>query len=198
MGKQSLKRRPLIIMVLLFLGCSKNVLPGDNFQVYEGSLSQQNEISRDEQRMSEAEEVSIMLAPAGPVAAVIIISLVVSVAVAVLTKVDTPSSANDIQSSPNNSLSDRRNRARPNQRIVDIVGRVKSIPDIIQREYARYVDNVEVRYGYYCIARNQVSVTDVKDGDSFIADTLGSSAGIYYPNKSPNNSASRYTDWRSN
>ena len=166
----------------------KNIDDGENFDVYDGSLSKDNEISRDEEKMLAVSEVSIISQPAGSVAAVVIVSLVVSVAVAALTKVDVPSSANNIQSSPNNDISSRTNQARPNQRIVDIVGTQLSIPDIIQRAYSVYVNNVEVQNSHYCIARNKVAVKDVKERDSFFSNINGYSAGIYYPYKSPNNS----------
>lgn len=167
----------------------ENINPGENFQVFDGGLSKDNEISRNEERMLSADVVSIFIVPSGASLVPLLISLVVSVAVSILAKQDAPGNVNRTQQSPNNSLSDRRNVARPNQRIVDIVGKVKSIPDVIQREYARYVDNIEHRYGYYCVARNKVSIDDVRDGDALMSDTLGASAGIYYPGNSPNNSA---------
>ena len=167
----------------------ENIKPGENFKVYEGGLAEENEISRDEERMETAQTVSVFLLPAGAALVPLLISLVVSVAVSILSKQDAPGNVNRTQQSPNNSLSDRRNVARPNQRIVDIVGKVKSVPDVIQREYARYVDNIEQRYGYYCVGRKKINIEDVRDGESLIRDTFGASAGVYYPGNSPNNSA---------
>ena len=168
----------------------ENIGSGVNFEVYEGELTKENEISRDENKMALAEEVSIFILPSGP-ALPFVITLVVSVAATLLLapSIDKPKNLNRNQQSPNNDLSDRRNRARPNQRICDIVGKVKSIPDVIQREYARYNDNIEERFGYYCVGRNQLQIEDIKDGDSLISDLVDASAGVYYPNKSPNNSA---------
>ena len=165
-----------------------NINPGQNIKVYEGELCEKNEISRDIDRMSKAETVSVFIIPSGLVGA-LIVSLVISVGVALLTpKPEALQNVNRQQQSKNNSLSDRRNEARPNQRIVDICGEVNSIPDIIQPEFARYDDNIETRIGCYVFGRNQLAVKDIKDGASLISETLGSSAGVYYPYKSPNNS----------
>ena len=169
----------------------ENVESGQNFAVYEGGVCAEKEISRDEGLMMLAVEVDIVMLPAGdPLTIALIVSLVVSVGVALLSQKELPlQNVNRNQESPNNSLSDRRNIARPNQRIVDIVGKVKSIPDVLQREFARYTDGIEERYGYYCFCRNQVKVESVRDGDTLISSTDGSSAGIYYPYKSPNNAS---------
>jgi hypothetical protein len=166
----------------------ENIKDGQNFKVYAGDLCEENEISRDVDKMYGAQDVSIILMSAGFTS--IFIAVVVSVGVTLLLTPDIPNVQNDSgRQSPNNSLTDRRNKARPNQRIPDICGKVKSIPDVIASEYSRYVDNKEERYGYYCIARNQVQVEEIKDGDTLLSQIDGASAGVYYPNKSPDNSA---------
>lgn len=166
----------------------ENIKNGQNFKVYEGDLCEENEISRDVDKMKSASDVSVILISGDPVT--IIISAVAAVAATLLLTPDIPNIQSDSgRQSPNNSLTDRRNKPRPNQRIPDICGKVKSIPDVIASEYSRYVDNKEERYGYYCIARNQVKVEEIKDGDTLISQIDGASAGVYYPNKSPNNSA---------
>lgn len=170
----------------------KNIKQGVNFAVYDGSdINQANEISRDYEKVSGCEFASIFILPSGgAVGLTLLASLVISAAVALLTpKPKALGNVNRQQESPNNALGDRANKARPNQRIVDICGKVKSIPDVIQQEFARYENNIERKIGYYCIARNQVAVADIKDGDTLIADITDSSAGVYYPFKSPNNSA---------
>jgi len=168
---------------------NENIKDGQNFKVYVGDLCEENEISRNVELMVLAEEVTICILPAGFFGAILTIIFAV-VAVRLLTP-DTPTlaEAKSGRESPSNSLSDRRNKARPNSRIPDICGKVKSIPDVISSEYARYNNNTEERYGYYCVGRNQVNVADVKDGDSLLSDITGASAGVYYPGKSPNNSA---------
>ena len=164
-----------------------NIKCGENFKVYVGDIAHENEISRDADKMALAESVSVFLLPAGQLLVPLLVSLVVSVAVAILSKPKSQSQ-NQTGGSPNNSLSSRSNEARPNQRIPEIVGKVLSVPDVIQQEFSRFVNNNEERYGYYCVGVGQIQIEELKDGDSFLADVAGSSAGIYYPNKSPNNS----------
>lgn len=162
---------------------------GNNFKIYEGGTSDDCEISRDMSRMRKAKDVSIIEVPAGVVTTAIIASVIVSTAVVLLTpKPKALDNVNRQQESPNNSLSRRANEARPNQRIVDICGKVKSIPDVIQPEWARYVDKIEVRTAAYCVGRKQIQIEELRDGGTTFEDSE-QSAGIYYPFKSPNNSA---------
>lgn|GEM_PF-2217502 len=166
----------------------ENIKDGQNFKVYAGDLCEDNEISRDISKMQDADNVSVILMSGDPIT--IIISAVVALAATLLLAPDIPNVKGDNgRQSPNNSLTDRRNKPRPNQRIPDICGKVKSIPDVIASEYSRYVNNKEERYGYYCIARGQVQVEEIKDGDTLISQIDGASAGVYYPNKSPNNAS---------
>jgi len=167
---------------------NENIKHGQNFKVYVGALCEENEISRDIDKMQSADSVSVAILSGDPFT--ILVTLVVAVAAVKLLTPDIPNIQQDSgRQSSNNSLADRKNRFRPNARVPDICGKIKSIPDVIAQEYARYVDNEEQRYGYYCIGRNQLQVEEVKDGDSLISDLAGASAGVYYPSKSPNNSA---------
>lgn len=162
---------------------------GNNFQVYNGELCRSNEVSRDENIMRRLEDCTVFFTPGVSAAALIAVAVVSAAAVVLLTpKPKALDNVNRQQESPNNSLSRRNNEARINQRIVDICGKVKSIPDVMQPEWARYEDNVEVRTGAYCVARKQVLIEELKDTDTTFEDA-NQSAGIYYPFKSPNNSA---------
>ena len=167
----------------------KNIKVGQNFAVYEGDdIHGQNEISRDYERVAACDFISVLILPAGGVGVAIVVSLVISAAVALLAPKPKPlENVNRQQESPNNSLSDRNNKARPNQRIVDVCGQVKSIPDVIQLEFAKYEKNIEKRIGYYCVGREQIQVEELKDGDTLISSLNDVSAGVYHPDKSPNN-----------
>lgn len=168
----------------------KNIEAGENFAVYEKELSKEHDISRDYERIYSADEVSIFLLPASGIEIAYVVAAVLAVAVVALAvKPVALQNLNRTQQSPNNSLSDRNNVPRPNQRIVDVCGEVKSIPDVLSREYIRYTENIEERVGYYCVAREELSIKDIKDGDTLMSDIEGSSAGVYGPDKSPNNSA---------
>lgn len=177
---------------LAYQWIAENIKQGVNFSVFDGDACEENEISRTD-KMRTATDVSVMEIP-GAVIAPYLVQIIIAVVVAVAVTLLTPSpdalgNLNRTQSSPNNELSDRTNKYRPNQRIVDIIGKVKSIPDIIQKEFARFVDGVEERIGAYCVCRNQCDIDELRDGDNLISEINGASAGVYYPFKSPNNSA---------
>lgn len=164
-----------------------NIAPGENFKVYDGDVSEENEISRDHDKMKTAADVSVILAPAGGWE---LVAVAVIAAFAVTQLIPQPKPFDNVnrqQESPNNSLTDRNNVARPNQRIVDICGQVKSILDVIQPEWSRYENGIEVRTGAYCVARKQLLIEELRDGGTLFTDS-GQSAGIYYPFRSPNNS----------
>ena len=165
-----------------------NIERGENFSVYEGSLSKENEISRDFNRIGKATEVSVFLLPASGTGLDFIVAAVFAVK-ALIPKPIALGNLNRTQQSPNNSLADRDNVPRPLQRIVDLCGTDKLIVDVLSREYVRIVDDVEQRVGYYIAARNKVSIEDLKEGDTLISETRNASAGIYDPFTSPNNSA---------
>ena len=88
-----------------------NILPGENFSVYEGQLSKECEISRDYDRIRLADEVSVFLLPASGVEIGYIIAAVLVVA-ALVVKPVALGNLNRTQQSPNNSLSDRNNKSR--------------------------------------------------------------------------------------
>lgn len=94
----------------------------------------------------------------------------------------------DMGSAPssNNSLSDRSNKARPNSRIPDIFGQVRSIPDLIAMPYRVYENNVEVEIAYMCVGRGSYELDDIRDGDTYISSIAGAGATFYGPNTSPN------------
>ena len=162
------------------------------FMVFEGEAALENDITHNIERMIAAKEGSFIVTETAGEAFTtqIIVSIVLSVAVLVLTpRPELPQNVNRQQQSPNNALSSRSNTARPLQRIPDIKGSVLSIPDIIAPTYSTYAANEEIEHGFYCVGRKQIQVEDVKDGETPITLIEGASAGIYYPNNSPNNSA---------
>ena len=165
----------------------KNIRKGVNFSVYEGSLSKENEISRDFKRVKKAKNVSVFLLPSSGLEVAYVLAAVFVVA-ALTPKPAALPNLNRNQQSPNNSLSERDNIPRPLERIVDLCGTDKMIPDVLSREYSRFVGDVEQRIGYYIVCRNNVMIEDIKEGDTLISDVKGGSAGVYGAFKSPNNS----------
>jgi hypothetical protein len=73
------------------------------------------------------------------------------------------------QESPNNQLSDRQNRVRIMERVPDVFGTVRSIPDLMMPTYFKYINHAKVEYGYYCITRGYADVTDVRWGEDLRA-----------------------------
>ena len=156
--------------------CLKNIESGENFKIYEGEICEQNEITSSKDRVKNAENVDIFLLPSDAVTAAY---LIVAVVLAVALTPDIPDlNANRQQQSPNNELGDRNNAVRINQRVPDICGKVKSIPDIIQQEFTEYVDNIDTRVGYYCVGRNQILIEDIKEKDTLFSDLKNYSAGV--------------------
>lgn len=93
----------------------------------------------------------------------------------------------DMGSAPssNNSLSDRSNKARPNSRIPDIFGQVRSIPDLVAMPYRVYENNVEVEIAYMCVGRGSYELDDIRDGDTYLSSISGAGATFYGPDTSP-------------
>jgi len=159
------------------------------FSVYEGIPCHENEITDDITRMMAAKEgdfTVVETAGTGIEIAAIIISIVAAVAVIGLAPdPELPQNVARNQESPNNQLSSRSNKARPLERIPDIKGRVKSVPDLAAAPYSTYLNNQEVEHGLYCVGRKQLQIDDLQDGDTPIELISGSTAGIYFPFNSP-------------
>jgi len=113
-----------------------------------------------------------------------IAAAVLSVAAIFLLKPKLP----DLGKSPssNNELSERSNKARPNARIPDIFGRVRSVPDLVATPYRVFENSQEIEISYMCIGRGAYSIEDVRDGDTLLGSISGAGAAFYGPNTSPN------------
>lgn len=88
--------------------------------------------------------------------------------------------------SPNNGLSERVNKARPNERVPDIYGEVRAVPDLIAKPYFRFEANQEVEYSYMCVGRGEYRIEDIKDDQTPIEDIAAVSVEVYGPYESPN------------
>lgn len=105
-----------------------------------------------------------------------------------------PEEVNRQAASANNSLTDRNNKPRPYARAYDVCGTVQSIPSDLMQTYNVYDStNRQFQYGYYYIGRDYLDTPNdgVTDGDTILSTITGSSANIYDPFTSPNNSAPR-------
>lgn len=100
-----------------------------------------------------------------------------------------PGLGNQQGASPNNSLTDRTNKARPYQRTYDICGTVQSIPNDFMTVYRKYDANGNViEFGYYDVGRGPLDTpaSGITDGDTRLSEITGSSAAVYGPFTSPN------------
>ncbi len=133
----------------------------------------------------------VVVYPGDPVTIIVAVVAVVAVAAAVYLlrpSVPTPSLRNTQSESPNNELSDRQNRPRPNGRIPDIFGTVRSTPDLLAVPYKIFESHEEVEYAYMCIGRGEYDVpsAEVKDDTTLISDIAGASVEVFAPFTSPN------------
>lgn len=136
----------------------------------------------------------VVVLPEGPVAIIVAVVAAVAIAATILliqppdvptnVAVATTRTATRAQS-PNNELNRRTNQPRPNARIPDIYGQVRSTPDLISQPYRYYVDHQQVETSYLCIGRGEYDISDIRDGETRIQDVPGTSVEIYGPNTSP-------------
>jgi len=166
--------------------------PAVTVQIFAGEPSAENEISRDVAAImaGQCSEYVVLQSPGAEYVIYAAIMAVVAVAAVVLMpKPVMPGNVNRTQQSPNNSLGDRQNKVRMLERVEDIYGTVKSIPSLMMPTYTKYVGHQKFEYGYYCVGRGYYDITDVRDGDTLIADIEGASAAFYAPFTSPNSGA---------
>lgn len=132
----------------------------------------------------------VIVYPAEPITIIyaIVAILVVAVVVMAQQQPPTPTLRNTQSQSPNNELSERSNKPRPNARIPDIFGTVRSTPDLLAVPYKVFVNNEEVEYSYMCIGRGyyEVPESEVRDDTTRAVDIAGTSVEVYSPFTSPN------------
>lgn len=143
------------------------------------------------QRLGELEGPFIVTVyPAEPITIIYAIVAIIVVAAVVMAQQTppTPTLRNTQNQSPNNELSERSNKPRPNARIPDIFGTVRSTPDLIAVPYKIFINNEEVEYSYMCIGRGEYDVPTlgVRDDTTRAIDIAGTSVEVYSPFTSPN------------
>lgn len=167
--------------------------PAVTVQIFAGEPCAENEISRDVGAIlaNECPEYVILQSPGLPAAWIpyVIMAVMAVAAVVLMPKPVMPGNVNRTQQSPNNSLGDRENKVRMLERVEDIYGTVKAIPSLMMPTYTKYVGHQKFEYGYYCVGRGYYDITEVRDGDTLIADIDGAGAAFYDPFTSPNSGA---------
>lgn len=161
--------------------------PKVQVRVFAGEPSGETEITGDLKALLAAGAPAyVILETPGAAAVPYIISMVISAAINYMLAPSVKPIANRSQESPNNQLSNRENRVRVLERVEDIYGTVRAIPSLMMPTYRKYHQNLAVEYGYYCVGRGYHDITDVRDGDTLLADVDGASAAVYKPFTSPN------------
>jgi hypothetical protein len=132
----------------------------------------------------------VVLYPDDPTTIFIIIAIIVAavaIGVSFLLRPGLPNVKNQQETSPNNQLSNRQNKERPNERIPDIYGRLWATPDLIQVPYRIFNGSgQEVEYSYMCLGRGSYTIDAVRDDLTPISAITGSSVEVYGPFTSPN------------
>lgn len=161
-------------------------------RLYDGSIAVANDVTpRTEDEVAALEQATdgtyyVVVYPGDPVTA--IISVVVALALTavmllfLMPKIDNGGG----EQSSNNSLGQRVNKARPNERIPDIFGSVLSIPELLTVPFLFFEEKIEREVSLMCVGRGSYEITDVRDGDTPLENIAGSSASFYGPNTSPN------------
>jgi hypothetical protein len=160
-------------------------------RIYSGPIGEDHDVTPatpgDVDQLPTYPDLTVVIWPEGPVLliAAIVVAVVATIALMFLLP-SIPDVSNVQTGSGNNSLSERQNRPRPNARIPDIFGQVRSIPDMIAAPYRVFEDHHQLEICYMCIGRGGYVIDDVRDGDTLVADIAGSSVAVYGPNDSPN------------
>lgn len=159
----------------------------DELRIFKGHCSEATDISGNLTELISTEgEYEACMMPGTPVQIVWALVVVVVALVVVLATIKPPSMNNRQQGSSTNALSNRSNQPRPNQRIVDIRGKVAGhMPDQLMVPYKIFENNIETEYSFMCVGVGVYDVTDVKDGDTYVRDIDGSGAAFYRPDNVP-------------
>ncbi len=169
-----------------------------NAVIYADKINEQNKVSLETSKDVESlanlnGAIFVVIYPSG-VALIATLVWAANVAVAIFTGGKKKESTSDqtaqrkevATGSPNNGLTARSNTSRINQRIPEIFGAVRSIPDLLLNSYTEYIANQQVEYGYYCVGRGQYEISDIRDGDTMLNQaSRSSSAEVYGPGTSP-------------
>ncbi|URG18186.1 tail protein [Escherichia phage SZH-1] len=171
---------------------------GVPFRVFLEEIGEDNDVTEDFDALKQDAVFHVLEGAGGGVIKGVM--KVFSIILKPLAKLLTPSTkgasnnlANQQADSPNNSLTDRNNKARPYERTYDICGRVQTIPNNLMTTY-KVFDNAGriIEYGFYDAGRGYLDVKaeDITDGDTKVQEITGTSVAVYAPYTSPNNTSS--------
>src|SRR5690606_30112228 len=158
-------------------------------RLYKDSICAQNDVTpktREEAlQLLHADGDYFVLCHAGtPFEIFLVVVTVLSTALAIYTYMNMPEIPDQASGSGNNSLASRQNKHRTSERVPDIYGKVKSIPDLIAPLYRYYADNVQVEEALLSIGTGyfEIDSDQVKEGETPINTIEGASLSVYEPN----------------
>ena len=163
-------------------------------RIYHNSVAKENDVTpsneKEIERLNNLDGILwVVVYPAYEQVAYAVIAALVQIVISEIIVAftdDTPDAERrNFSPSPNNQLGRRSNTARPIERIPDIIGTVKSVPDLIMVPWVRYIDNREVETAYYCVGRGEYDVQFIRDGDTLVSEIQSASAQVYGPGGAP-------------
>lgn len=126
-----------------------------------------------------------VLWPEDAITIVAVIVAVVAVAAAFFLTPKIPSvtsASNNNRGSSNNSLSDRTNEARPNERIPRIYGRLLATPDLACVPYKTLSGGQEIEHACMCLGQGAYSIYDAYDDETAFDEISGNAMMVFRPN----------------
>ena len=173
----------------------RNVLTGHfahwpaNGRLYHGHIANDHEVTpldeRDWDKLPEAPGPFFMVVTPDAAAAIIaVVAIGLSLLATFLLMPVLPSVSQSTGSS-SNELSGRQNKPRPLQRIPDILGQVRSTPDLLGVPLKVFENKQEVEYAYLCVGRGAYEISEVRDDTTLVSELQGASVEIYGPDTSP-------------
>lgn len=128
----------------------------------------------------------VVVYPGDPITAIVTAVATLALAALLLLFIPRVPRLVDNSQSSNNSLGNRVNKARPNERVPDIFGTVISVPELLTVPLLYYENNLERELCYMCVGRGDHTISAVKDGDTPLTQIAGAAATFYGPFTSPN------------
>lgn len=177
--------------LLPFLGKQFPTWP-ETARLYRGGVAVENDVTpqteEDIAALEGADDLFyVVVYPGDPVTAIITVVATLALTAAILLfltpKIPTPGQTSE---SSNNSLGNRVNKPRPNERITEIFGQVISVPELLAVPLVYFEDNLEREMAFMCVGRGAYEIEAVKDGDTPIEQIAGAAAKFYGPGTSPN------------
>lgn len=159
-------------------------------RLYKGAVSQQTDVTPQDEKdilaLKDAEgQFYVVNYPGFGIDTLFYVALAATVVAAFVFKPKIPNNTQRTQSakSPNNELSARTNSARPNGRIPDIFGTVRSTPDLIILPYTTFENDKEVENSLMCIGRGQHEIHDCRDDTTSVFEIEGTDINMWQPYK---------------